>query len=82
MKSLNDSLSVAEIRDILHRSATDLGEPGHDIQTGYGLLNVYKAVKAVLDPSILLLPDDSNYQLLAILPILTLITIVVVRRRK
>lgn len=82
MKSLNDSLSVAEIRDILHKSAKDLGEPGHDVQTGYGLLNVLKAVKAVLDPSILLLPDDSNYQLIVILPFLTLIIIVVVRRRK
>ncbi len=61
MKSLNDSLSIAEIRDILHKSAKDLGEPGHDVLTGYGLLNVFKAVQAVIDPSILLLPDDSNY---------------------
>ncbi len=82
MKSLNDSLSIAVIRDILHKSAKDLGDPGHDVETGYGLLNVLRAVQAVLDPSILLLPDDSNYQFLAILPILTLITIVVFRKRK
>ena len=82
MKSLNDSLSVAEIRDILHKSATDLGDPGHDVQTGYGLLNVFRAVQAVLDPSILLHPFNSSYQFLTILPILTIITIVIYRRRK
>ena len=43
---------------------------------------VLKAVQAVLDPSILLLPDSNNYQLLAFLPILAIITIVVFRRRK
>ncbi|MBY9000157.1 MAG: S8 family serine peptidase [Candidatus Heimdallarchaeota archaeon] len=80
MKSLNDSLSVAEIRDILHKSAKDLGDPGHDILTGYGLLNVLKAVQAVLDPSILL-PNDSTYQLLAILPALITLTLVVFRRK-
>ncbi|MHA1345879.1 MAG: S8 family serine peptidase [Candidatus Heimdallarchaeaceae archaeon] len=82
MKSLNDSLSVEDIRDILHRSAKDLGVSGHDIQTGYGLLNVFRAVQAVLDPSILLHPFNSSYQILTILPILTIITIVVFRRRK
>ncbi len=82
MKSLNDSLSVAEIRDILHRSAKDLGDTGHDVQTGYGLLNVFRAVQAVLDPSILLHPFNSSYQFFMILPILTIITIVVYRKRK
>ncbi len=82
MLSLNDSLSVADIRDILHRSAKDLGDPGHDVYTGYGLLNVFRAVQAVLDPSILLHPFNSNYQFLTILPILSIITIVVFRRRK
>ncbi|MHA1591089.1 MAG: S8 family peptidase, partial [Candidatus Heimdallarchaeaceae archaeon] len=82
MKSLNDSLSIAEIRDILHKSAKDLGDSGHDVQTGYGLLNVFRAVQAVLDPSILLLPFNSSYQFLTILPILAIITIVVIIRRK
>ncbi len=77
MKSLNDSLSVAEIRDILHKSAKDLGDPGRDILTGYGLLNVLKAVQAVLLP-----PEDSSYQFLAIFPILAVITIIVVKKRK
>ncbi len=54
MRSLNYSLTVTEIRDILHKSATDLGNPGKDIHFGYGLLNASKAVKAVLDPSILI----------------------------
>ncbi|MBY9000156.1 MAG: S8 family serine peptidase [Candidatus Heimdallarchaeota archaeon] len=82
MKSLNNSLTVSEIRDILHKSATDLGDPGHDIYTGYGLLNVSKAVRAVLDPSVLLPPDDSSYQFLSIIPILAVITIIVIKKRK
>ena len=53
MRSLDYSLTVEEIRDILHRSAIDLGKRGRDIHFGYGLLNASKAVRAVLDPSIL-----------------------------
>ncbi|MCK4971921.1 MAG: S8 family serine peptidase, partial [Candidatus Heimdallarchaeota archaeon] len=82
MKTLNDSLSVSEIRDILRKSATDIGDEGFDLLTGYGLLNVSKAVRAVVDPSILLPPDDSSYQLLAILPILAFVIIIVHRKRK
>ena len=44
MRTLNHSISVAEIRDILHTTATDLGDPGKDIYFGYGLLNVTAAV--------------------------------------
>ena len=82
MKTVNNSLSVSEIRDILQKSATDIGDEGFDLLTGYGLLNVSKAVRAVVDPSILLPPDDSSYQLLAILPILAVVTLVVHRKRK
>ena len=82
MKSLNYSLSVSEIRDILHQSATDLGDLGPDELTGYGLLNVSKAVRAVLGMSDLLPPDDSSYQFLAIFPILAVITIIVIKKRK
>ena len=53
MRSLNYSLTVREIRNILHKTATDLGDPGRDIYFGYGLLNASKAVEAVIDPSIL-----------------------------
>ncbi|MHA1345878.1 MAG: S8 family serine peptidase [Candidatus Heimdallarchaeaceae archaeon] len=82
MKTLNDTLSITEIRDILHKSATDIGDEGFDTLTGYGLLNVSKAVRAVLDPSILLPPDNSSYHLISILPILAVITIIVVKKRK
>ncbi|MCG3222694.1 MAG: S8 family serine peptidase [Candidatus Heimdallarchaeota archaeon] len=59
MRSLNHSLTVEEIRDILHKSATDIGDPGYDIEHGYGLLNASKAVRAVLDPSILIEETDN-----------------------
>ena len=62
MKSLNDSLTVSEIREILQKSATDIGDPGKDIYFGYGLLNATKALMGVLDPSILekTEPTDEN----------------------
>ncbi|MCG3217200.1 MAG: S8 family serine peptidase [Candidatus Heimdallarchaeota archaeon] len=44
MRTLNHSISVAEIRDILHTTAIDLGDPGKDIYFGYGLLNATAAV--------------------------------------
>ncbi|MHA1222084.1 MAG: S8 family serine peptidase [Candidatus Heimdallarchaeaceae archaeon] len=50
MKSVNNDLSVEEIRDILHRTATDLGEPGKDIYFGYGLLNVSAALNEIVNP--------------------------------
>jgi subtilisin family serine protease len=61
MRSLDYSLKVEEIRDILHKSATDLGKRGKDIHFGYGLLNALKAVRAVLDPSILTTKTNSNF---------------------
>lgn len=60
MKSLNNSLTVDDIKNILYKSATDLGEPGKDIYFGYGLLNASKAVRAVLDPSILITPTSTS----------------------
>lgn len=60
MKSLNNSMTVSEIRSILRKSATDIGDPGKDEFFGYGLLNATKAVMAVLDPSILIEPEDTD----------------------
>ena len=34
------SLTNSQVRDILLRTATDIGEPGPDLLTGFGLLNV------------------------------------------
>ena len=74
IRSLNYSLTVDEIKNILYKSATDLGDPGKDIYFGYGLLNASKAVRAVLDPSILITPtsDTNSY---FIYPALTIIFI-------
>jgi subtilisin family serine protease len=44
MKSVNDSLTIDDIREILHYTATDLGDEGKDDYFGYGLLNVEGAV--------------------------------------
>lgn len=48
VKAANPNLSPAEITDIIHRSATDLGDPGFDNYYGYGLVNAVKAVDLAL----------------------------------
>ena len=84
MRSLNHSLTVDEIRDILHKSAIDLGDPGYDIETGYGLLNASKAVRAVLDPSILITETEkTDFNFIPFSSVaLILISLVIIRKRK
>ncbi|MFS0555811.1 S8 family peptidase [Brevibacillus sp. 179-C9.3 HS] len=41
-------LSPFDVRQLLYQTATDLGERGWDLKTGYGLLDVNKAVKTAL----------------------------------
>ena len=43
--SIDPTLTPAQVRDILQRSADDLGEPGFDEFFGYGRLNVEQAVQ-------------------------------------
>jgi subtilisin family serine protease len=45
MKSINQSLTPPDIRQILQTTAIDLGDPGKDNQYGYGLVNVSNAVR-------------------------------------
>ena len=40
MLSLNSSLSINEVRTLLHETCTDLGDEGKDPIFGYGLLNI------------------------------------------
>ncbi|MHA1954540.1 MAG: S8 family serine peptidase [Candidatus Heimdallarchaeaceae archaeon] len=85
MRSLNHSKTVDEIRDILHKSAIDIGEPGYDIEHGYGLLNASKAVRAVLDPSILITETDNidiDFIPLSSAAIILISLAIIVRRRK
>ncbi|MDO8513106.1 MAG: S8 family serine peptidase [bacterium] len=42
--SVNPALSPAQVRDIIQKSADDLGDPGWDQYYGWGRVNLYKAV--------------------------------------
>jgi len=48
MKSLNNTISVDEIRNILHETATDLGDVGKDNYFGYGLINATAALNKLM----------------------------------
>jgi subtilisin family serine protease len=48
MLSLNPALDPFEVAYLLARSADDMGDPGFDWIYGYGRLNLYRAVIAVL----------------------------------
>lgn len=54
--SANPYLSSEEVRQILRESARDVGEPGWDAETGFGLVNAYQAVDLALQRTIDLLP--------------------------
>lgn len=45
MKSVNQSLTPPDVRQILQTTTFDLGAPGKDNQYGYGLVNVSNAVR-------------------------------------
>lgn len=45
MLSVNPKLTNTKIKEILYNTATDLGDKGYDAETGYGIVNVYNAVK-------------------------------------
>lgn len=51
MLSIRPDLTAAEVKDVLERTATDLGTTGYDTTYGHGLLNAYAAVKEIA-PSI------------------------------
>jgi subtilisin family serine protease len=40
----NPELDVARLREILYRSAEDLGSPGYDTDSGWGMVNVSEAL--------------------------------------
>ena len=47
MLSINPYLTPDTIREILRQGADDIGEPGYDIETGYGKVNAYESILLV-----------------------------------
>lgn len=45
----NPDLSPSDVRSILYEAANDLGEVGYDIESGYGALNLQKALELAKD---------------------------------
>jgi subtilisin family serine protease len=57
MISANSSVTSSEIREILQKTATDLGTAGKDDQYGYGMLNVTAAVMEAVERGSVI-PDE------------------------
>ena len=49
LRSANPALSAADVRAILRDTALDLGSPGFDNETGWGLLQVEEALRRALE---------------------------------
>jgi subtilisin family serine protease len=49
MRSVNPNLTHQQVADILVATAVDLGSPGHNIETGHGLIDAAAAVAAARD---------------------------------
>jgi len=45
----NPDLSPSDVRNILYEAANDLGEVGYDLESGYGALNLQKALEFAKD---------------------------------
>lgn len=55
VKGANPALTVAQMKDILRSTATDLGASGYDTLYGYGIVNAQSAVSAAVNP-----PDPAD----------------------
>lgn len=44
LKANNSSLTNVQLRTILRNTAVDIGSPGYDAATGYGLVNIYNGL--------------------------------------
>lgn len=51
IRATNPNLRNTEVMDIMRKTAQDIGEPGTDLDFGYGLINVPKAVEAAIQYS-------------------------------
>lgn len=60
IKSVNETITVSQIRELLQETATDLGSPGKDDYFGYGQLNIYAAFIKLLDLKPPTPPDNTN----------------------
>ena len=45
--SKNPYLNPETVREMLRQSADDIGDPGYDIETGYGKVNAYESILLV-----------------------------------
>ena len=50
VRTVRGAMSVGQLSDLLRFSARDLGEPGYDERTGYGVLDIPAAIAAPLPP--------------------------------
>ncbi len=57
MQDANPYITPAEIREILARTAIDMGSQGYDFDTGYGFINAEQAVEA----AIIKVPEPSSF---------------------
>src|SRR5207244_10978232 len=57
-------LTATQVADVLRRSARDLGPPGPDVDTGWGLLDVAAALRTPAPPPDPLEPNDDIWYVL------------------
>lgn len=60
VRAADPTLTAAETRDVLCRTATDLADAGKDDQSGYGAVNAEAAVAAALPPAVQQTESDES----------------------
>ncbi len=65
VRTARGAMTVGQLADLLRFSARDLGEPGYDERTGYGMLDIPAALAAPLPPRDPQEPNDDVSQIVA-----------------
>ncbi len=62
MLTLNPALTTVEVGDIINSTATDISINGYDSSTGWGIVNAFRAVESVADPTVTItdFPESVN----------------------
>ncbi len=65
VRTARGAMTIGQLGDLLRFSARDIGEPGFDDRTGYGMLDIPAALAAPLPPRDVQEPNDDVSQVVA-----------------
>jgi hypothetical protein len=65
VRTTRGSMTAGQLADLVRLSARDIGSPGYDVRTGYGVLDIPAALAAPLPPKDPQEPNDDVFHVIA-----------------